>query len=888
MATQSSSGQNKGFRCRPPRRGAPKASRPIDGCEIQFMVMTKLQLPWAFTFWSVLQVAVLNASRFTGQGQGSSLERGEAGQGASGVDAALPPPTLEEWLSTLSLQHAQARADAANELGKLGNEAAEAIPKLTELLQDDREAAGDIYVQDAAVKALGHMGSAAASSVPEMFKQLRRQSTSSFEEGVAFALANIGQEAPEAVLPSVLESLKASEWYVRWVAASACGLLGEKAAAFVPQLRQLAKYDPESMVRSVASQSLSDMSKVITLPAPNLTDWLEYLDGTDPQARADAANELGKLGKEAAEAIPKLTELLQDDREVAGDICVQDAAVKALGHMGSAAASSVPAMFKQLRFQSTRSFREGVAFALANIGQEAPEAVLPSVLESLKASMWYVRWVAASACGLLGEKAAAFVPQLRQLAKYDPESMVRSVASQSLSDMSKVITLPAPNLTDWLEYLDGTDRQARADAANELGKLGKEAAEAVPKLTELLQDDREVHVAGDICVQDAAVKALGHMGSAAASSVPAMFKQLRFQSTRSFREGAAVALANIGQEAPEAVLPSVLESLKAEKWYVRWVAASACGLLGEKAAAFVPQLRQLAKYDPESMVRSEAQKALDLIDKVISVRTVMRFLALSRTQPNLLEKGCVCARTQRQMRPRQADIMDVVRRRTFFQSSPAEPNPGENKAKVASIPKGNLAQRGVSAVAGGIDNLTGSESGSGIASKAADKLGIGKPKAGPAWRLQSWDIHARDKCEPWLIGYALGKFRGANQEAQRLVFRLLPGPYWSLLQRLDQLAEPLAIRTANGERPTNDDIRRLANVMYETDQIKRGSMWDTDMTDQGARMWGELAHDEALRIAHAIRRVQSFGRFLFSVSFPCAPTEGAYDLPPTKSMAQYF
>ena len=28
-------------------------------------------------------------------------------------------------------------------------------------------------------------------------------------------------------------------------------------------------------------------------------------------------------------------------------------------------------------------------------------------------------------------------------------------------------------------------------------------------------------------------------------------------------------------------------------------------------------------------------------------------------------------------------------------------------------------------------------------------------------------------------------------------------------------------------------------------------MWDTDMTDQGARMWGELSHDEALRIVQA-------------------------------------
>ena len=582
------------------------------------MVMTKLQLTRAFTFWSVLQVAVLNASRFTVQlGQGSSLERGEVGQGASGVDAVLPPPTLQDWLNTLALKHAQARADAANELGKLGEEAAEAIPKLTELLQDDREVAGDICVRDAAVKALGHMGSAAASSVPEILTQLRRHSNRIFREGVSLALANIGQEAPEAVLPSVLKSLQASEWYVRWVAASACGLLGEKATAFVPRLRQLAKYDDESRVRSVASQSLSDMSEVITLPAPNLTDWLAYLDGSSARARVDAANEIGKLGKEAAEAIPKLAKLLQDDREVAGNICVRDAAVKALGHMGSAAASSVPEILTQLRRRSNRIFREGVSFALANIGQEAPEAVLPSVLKSLQASEWYVRWVAASACGLLGEKATAFVPRLRQLAKYDDESRVRSVASQSLSDMSKVITLPAPNLTDWLAYLDGSSARARVDAANDIGKLGKEAAEAIPKLAELLQDDREV--AGDICVRDAAVKALGHMGSAAASSVPEILTQLRRHSNRIFREGVSFALANIGQEAPEAVLPSVLKSLQASEWYVRWVAASACGLLGEKVTAFVPRLRQLAKYDDESRVRSVASQSLSDMSEVITL-----------------------------------------------------------------------------------------------------------------------------------------------------------------------------------------------------------------------------------------------------------------------------
>ncbi|CAK9085519.1 unnamed protein product [Durusdinium trenchii] len=196
-----------------------------------------------------------------------------------------------------------------------------------------------------------------------------------------------------------------------------------------------------------------------------------------------------------------------------------------------------------------------------------------------------------------------------------------------------------------------------------------------------------------------------------------------------------------------------------------------------------------------------------------------------------------------------------------------------------SVPKGNLAQRGISGAAEGLDSMMGGNS----AQRFVDKAGLGVPKHGPVWKLQSWDILARDECDPWLIGYALGKFKGANQEAEKLTFRLMPGPYWGLLQKLDKLTEPLAVRSSMGKMPTNDDMRRLANVMTSIDEIKQGSMWDTDMTDQGARMWGELSHDEALRIAHAIRRVQSFAHFLFSVAYPCAPTEAAYDPNPNPS-----
>eukprot|EP00438_Fugacium_kawagutii_P012659 Skav215614 [mRNA] locus=scaffold666:585055:598249:- [translate_table: standard] len=63
-----------------------------------------------------------------------------------------------------------------------------------------------------------------------------------------------------------------------------------------------------------------------------------------------------------------------------------------------------------------------------------------------------------------------------------------------------------------------------------------------------------------------------------------------------------------------------------------------------------------------------------------------------------------------------------------------------------SVPKGNFAQRGVSNLAEGIDSFTGGST----AQQFVDRSGLGKPKHGPVWQLRSWDILARDECEPWL------------------------------------------------------------------------------------------------------------------------------------------
>ena len=46
-------------------------------------------------------------------------------------------------------------------------------------------------------------------------------------------------------------------------------------------------------------------------------------------------------------------------------------------------------------------------------------------------------------------------------------------------------------------------------------------------------------------------------------------------------------------------------------------------------------------------------------------------------------------------------------------------------------------------------------------------------------------------------------------------------------------------------------------------------MWDTDMTDQGARMWGELAHDEALRIANSSAKRSALSTWSLFVIMRC-------------------
>ena len=191
-----------------------------------------------------------------------SLEKPGDSHSNVATGGGLPPPTLQEWIDNLDrFNPREARLAAARAIGKMGKEAEEAVPKLTELLSDRSQ-----KVRVAAVEALGKMGKESASSVREIFNGMGWQVQSTDDEYLkqaSVALGKIGKEAPTKVLNVVKERLKFIPWFQRWLAVKTCGLLGKKAADLAPQLR-IATYDDDHNVKEAANHALHLIDKAMS------------------------------------------------------------------------------------------------------------------------------------------------------------------------------------------------------------------------------------------------------------------------------------------------------------------------------------------------------------------------------------------------------------------------------------------------------------------------------------------------------------------------------------------------------------------------------------------------------------------------------------------------
>ncbi len=161
------------------------------------------------------------------------------------------------------LQMPEEREGAAEMLGYLGADAAEALPVLIQVLKAESRSEVRYKIASALDKVSPAVKVVAPELIQRLIDSLRQDSSSSVRYSVASALGKIGAGARAAV-PALIETLQHDRSEApRREAAKALGLIGDANA--VPAL-QAALADKEQDVRKAAAAALGQLGPALTVP----------------------------------------------------------------------------------------------------------------------------------------------------------------------------------------------------------------------------------------------------------------------------------------------------------------------------------------------------------------------------------------------------------------------------------------------------------------------------------------------------------------------------------------------------------------------------------------------------------------------------------------------
>jgi len=242
------------------------------------------------------------------------------------------------------------------------------------------------------------------------------------------SLEAAGSEAAP-VLASILQDRQRASAEVRCLSAELLGKVGAAAEAAGTSLIA-ALQDPDAHVRSVASAAVPKAGVPADVAVPALLDLLRQ-ERNPVHVRA-----LSEYREAAKPGLPLLEEILADSQL---DSETRWNAARTIGKVGSEAASAVPALLAALQ-DPAATIREHAAEALGDIGPPAAEAVqsLASVLDDPAPR---VRRDAVRSLGQIGQPARTVVAQIQTLLK-DKEDIVRKAARDTLQAIAPE-TLPA-------------------------------------------------------------------------------------------------------------------------------------------------------------------------------------------------------------------------------------------------------------------------------------------------------------------------------------------------------------------------------------------------------------------------------------------------------------
>ena len=269
-------------------------------------------------------------------------------------------------------------------------------------------------------------------------------------------------------------------------------------------------------------------------PSRLYSGWLS--DGDDSR-RLFAAEELGRLGPDAAVAVPALARALLTDsaasirKRSAGSL----ARVASKQNDGPTTAAAAAALVGAL-MDKDPAVREAAAKGLGQIRPD-PKAVVPALLEATREENVWVRGAAVAALGLIQRDAGIDRGDVRRAivaALNDASFHVREMGIYAFWATAE----KSPGLS--IALLKDDDVRTRRSVVRALVRDSPLAAAVVPELTAALTDE-------DAAVRAGAVRALGNVWPPPRPAVPALVRALS-DPDGSVREAAARVLLEINGE----------------------------------------------------------------------------------------------------------------------------------------------------------------------------------------------------------------------------------------------------------------------------------------------------------------------------------------------------
>lgn len=490
-------------------------------------------------------------------------------------------PALPGILELLKDEEEEVRAAAARALANIRRDPTLCVPALLEATRDK-----STEVRGTAIIALSQFEFGSAPAIPEFIKILgNKDEPKEIHQAALAALTELRLAAAPA-LAAIVPYLDHKDKDLKARAILALAHLGPTAKKELPKILPLFQ-DPDKTMRRGAIQIIGNLRGDGVEGVPML---LEAMKSRDATTRCEAAFALWKVNHDpkALEVFRKALKHEDDD--------IRQLALSALGQIGPAARSTLPAVKESLR-DDVEAVRANAAVTLGHLDNS--QATIKTLIDLLRDDAVEVRLGAALALAQIGPPARAAVPQLEEALR-DPR--MQDPILRLLGEIGPAAAAAVPTL---LGLLKKKDNQVNLLAARTLGLIGPEAKSAVPRIMELVKEEESDDVR--ITLMDA----LARIGPNAKESLELVRGQLKSGDSM-VRVQAAETLWKVGKE--PGVVAILGAALKDPERRVRSEATWVLGTIGPDAKEVVGAIEPLLK-DADPQVRLCAAYALWKIAK---------------------------------------------------------------------------------------------------------------------------------------------------------------------------------------------------------------------------------------------------------------------------------